>query len=226
MYLQGQSLSLIRKMLGSTAGYFAFSPKGNEKMAPDPQAAQLQDLPLGCPLSALRGLCGWEGALKWPTTSRQGEPEGERFYFSKAKLKRFNISEMMKWNNGCWEQLSERQLFLGMPHTQQLNKEKFKRLHSPAGSEWKLPSHKQPCAGLHTSEWKSAHPETLAGKEKDQQCVPSIKQQHCNGSPQFQTWTKVMTYIRQIRPCLRNKKEREGIDLNIIFAASKGKMKY
>lgn len=47
---------------------------------------------------------------------------------------------------------------------------------------------------------------------------------HHNFKPE--QW-KVMTFIRQIWPQLRNKKEREGIDLNIIiFAASKGKIEY
>lgn len=117
---------------------------------------QLHDLPQECPVSALWGLCVWEGGLKWPRTDRWGEPEGEQFYFNKAKLKHFKISEMIKRNDGCWEQLLER--ICGHATHTAVKQGEVQRLHSLAGSEWKLLSHEQPCGGLHTIEWESARP--------------------------------------------------------------------
>lgn len=59
---------------------------------------------------------------------KQPEKAGGKGNFSLAKVKCFNISELIKWNDKCQEQLLEHELFLGTQCTQQLSKKKFKLL--------------------------------------------------------------------------------------------------
>lgn len=112
-----------------------------------------------------------QGNLHWVTADpgygkglqsiyhKQAEKAGGKGNSSLAKLKCFNISELIEWNDKCQEQLWEHYLLLGIQCTQQLNKKKWKLLQ--LGWEWVKA--RSLWASLHTSEWKSVCPEILVG---------------------------------------------------------------